>query len=204
MYRLLLREDFADDDQPVVRGRTLTIRVCTYGRVYEVSRAGRTINREKVAPGAFKEPLARPRGVLRFRHIGEHDGEPDALENFHGVLKGMVENDGSVYGDFEVFEGEREDRLLKLVESGGITGASMSGIVKADRKTRDAKGPITEILRISPFNGMSITPANAYDDAGVVAIREKPSAKDGEARADRIKAERKYWDGARSSLQELR
>lgn len=198
MDRLLLREEYSPEDAPTLAGRILTIRIATIGRVYRTGQAGRTVLREKIAPGAFKEPLARPRGVLRFRHKGEHPGEPDDLDNFYGVMTGMAEKDGAVFADFEVFPGEREDKLLKIVTSGAITGASMAAVIKGDRKIRDAAGPLTEITRISEVNGASITPARAYDDAEVVAIREErvidPRARD---------AARRDWDAARHRIDRL-
>ena len=87
MERLILREDFDDTTAPTVTGRTLTIRIATYGRVYRIGQAGRTVLRERIQPGAFKAPLARPTaagGVLRFRHAGERPGEPDELSIYTG------------------------------------------------------------------------------------------------------------------------
>jgi phage head maturation protease len=202
MHRLVLREEYSPDDRPTLAGRTLTIRLATYGRVYSTGRAGRTVLRERIAPGAFKEPLARPRGVLRFRHKGEHPGEADDLDNFYGVMTGMAEKDGAVYADFEVFSGDREDKLLKLVSSGSITGASMAAVIKADRKVRDSAGPLTEITRIGEVNGASITPQNAYDDAEVVAMRE--TAPEEARRAVQAReAARKDWETARKRIDAL-
>jgi phage head maturation protease len=205
MDRLLLREEYSPEERPTLAGRTLTIRLATIGRVYTTGRAGRTVLREKIAPGAFKEPLARPRGVLRFRHKGEHQGETDDLDNFYGVMTGMAEKDGAVYADFEVFPGEREDKLLKLVSSGAITGASMAAVVKGDRKVRDAAGPLTEITRISEVNGASITPARAYDDAEVVAFREQRTVDPEQARKTLAArdAARKDWETARKRIDRL-
>jgi HK97 family phage prohead protease len=191
--RLILREDL-EDAPPTVAGRTLTIRICTYNRVYRVGQVGRTVLRERVLPGAFREPLARPRGALRFRHIGERPGDVDSLENFYGVLTGLREEGDAVVGDFEVFEGPQEDKLLRLVESGAVTGASMTAVVKGDRKSRDAAGPVTDITRIGTLDAVSITPKPAYADAGVIAVREQlhtaPDPQAAARRAERIAAER--------------
>lgn len=203
MERLLLREEFDGEDRPKVAGRTLTIRVATIGRVYRVGRSGRTILRERVLPGAFKEPLARKRGVLRFRHNGERVGDPDDLDNFYGVMTDMREDGPQVLADFDVFEGAREDKLLRLVDSGAVTGASMAAIVSQSRKVKDSVGPLTEIQRIREVNGVSITPTPGYDDAEVVAIRERSEPVDPEAvrkRLQAIEAERARWAATRARL----
>jgi HK97 family phage prohead protease len=200
VQRLILREDFDDQTAPTVTGRTLTIRIATYGRVYRIGGTGRQVLRERILPGAFREPLARPRGALRFRHVGERPGDVDSLENFYGVMTALREEDGALLGDFEVFPGAPEDKLLRLVESGAVTGASMTAVIKGDRKARDAAGPITDITRVSTIDAVSITPKPAYDDAGVLAIREHLEAPDPAAQAARvarIAQERAYWATAR-------
>lgn len=191
MDRLILREDLTDTP-PTVAGRTLTIRLCTYNRVYTIGRAGRTVLRERILPGAFREPLARPRGALRFQHIGERPGDSDSLANFYGVLTALREDGGTVVGDFEVFEGPAEDKLLRLVETGAITGASMAAVIAGSRPARDPAGPLTDVTRIRHLDGVSITPKPAYDDAGVLAVRER-AQDDTAARAARIAAERAWW-----------
>jgi phage head maturation protease len=177
MDRLILREEYTSEDAlPTLDGRTLTLRLATIGRMYEVAGRGRPkAARERIEPGAFKEPLARPRGVLRFRHLGERPGDVDDLDLFHGVMTALREadNGASVVGDFEVFEGHREDKLLRLVEQRAVTGASMSAVVSGARQLRDERGPFTSITKIRAINGASITPAPGYDDAEVVALRER-------------------------------
>lgn len=190
MDRLILREDLTDAP-PTVEGRTLTIRLCSYGRIYTIGRNGTKAIRERILPGAFKEPLARPRGALRFRHKGERPGEDDDLSNFYGALVGLREEGDSVIGDFEVFAGPSEDKLLRLVETGAITGASMSAVVAESRNSRDPAGPLTDIARIRHIDGASITPTPAYDDAGVVAIREQRQTS--EERRAILRREREYW-----------
>lgn len=192
MDRLILREDLTDTP-PTVAGRTLTLRLCTYNRVYTIGRQGRTVLRERVLPGAFREPLARPRGVLRFRHVGERPGEPDVLENFYGTLTALREENNGVVGDFDVFPGPTEDKLLRLVTSGAITGASMSAVVAESRQSRDPIGPITDVTRIRHLAGASITPEPGYDDAGVLAVREQLDPDATARRVARIAEERAYW-----------
>jgi phage head maturation protease len=196
MERLILREE----GSPTVAGRTITLRLCTIGRLYTVGRAGRTVLRERVEPGAFTEPLARPRGVLRFVHTGEHDGEADSIDNFHGILTALREEAGVITADFEMFEGAREDKMLRLAESGAVTGASMSAIVAGSKKLRDAAGPFTSVTRIRQINGASLTPTPAYDDAGIVAIREDAGAAARRLRA--IEAGRTDQERARRMLRE--
>ena len=197
MDRLILREEL-DDAPPELAGSTLRIRICTYGRVYRVGRSGLTVMRERVQPGAFKEPLARPRGALRFQHRGERPGDDDVLENFYGVLTKLVERDGSVFGEFEVFPGDREDKLLRLVQSGAVTGASMTAVIKASKPGRDSRGPLTDITRIGALDAVSITPKPAYDDAQVVATRELDTKLAHANRASMIAAERAWWATVRT------
>ena len=195
MDRLILREQYTPDELPTVAGRTLTLRLATIGRMYRPV-TGQRAKRERIEAGAFREPLARPRGVLRFRHRGEHPGEPDDLDNFHGVMTALREESGAVMGDFELFEGPREDKLLRLVEQRAVTGASMSAIVAESRQLRDDAGPFTSIVRIRQVNGASITPAPGYDDAGVVAMREADPG-----RAQQLRA---AADAERAALQATR
>lgn len=191
MDRLILREDLTDTP-PTVDGRTLTIRIATYDRIYRVGRANGRVLRERIRPGAFREPLARPRGALRFRHIGERPGDDDSLANFYGVMTTLREDNGALIGDFEVFPGEQEDKLLRLVQTGTITGASMAAVIRTSKRTPDPGGVINDITRIGAIDGVSITPANAYDDARVLAVREHdPDA--AARRAAKIAEERAYW-----------
>lgn len=178
MDRLILREDAA----PTVEGRTVTIRIATYNKVY--SFGGK---RERIKPGAFKEALARPRASLRFRHIGERPGDSDSLDDYYGWLKVLREEGDALIGDFEVFEGSREDKLLTLITTGTVTGASMAALVKEAIPTRDPLGTVTDILRIGAMDGVSITPSPAYSDAGVLAVRES------RVTAERLAQERAWW-----------
>lgn len=188
MQPLILREDLSESP-PTLTGRRLRIRVCTYGRVYEMGQ-GRTALRERIQPGAFREPLARPRGALRFRHQGERPGDVDVLENFYGVMTGMDEGDGdALFAEFDVFPGEREDKLLQLIQYGAVRGASMSALIKASKAGRDTRGPLVDIIRVGAVDAVSITPKPGYDDAEVVAVRERRPAPD---RA-RLAAEAAYW-----------
>jgi phage head maturation protease len=197
MDRLILREDFDESSAPTVSGRTLTIRIATYNRVYRVANFGRTVLRERILPGAFRAPLARPSaagGVLRFRHTGERPGDVDALDNLYGVCTALRERDQAILADYEVFPGTAEDKLLRLVQSGAITGASMTALISGAKRTDDPGGPITDITRVSSIAATSITPTPAYDDAQVLAIREQHHAPHAATRrAERIAAERAYW-----------
>jgi hypothetical protein len=202
MEPLTLREEYEPGDGPRVVGRNIIIRIATIGRLYKPQlQPDGTMIRERIPDvSAFKEPLARPRGVLRFRHKGEHPGEPDDIDNFHGVMTGMAAHDGAVYADFEVFPGEREDKILKLIGAGAVTGASMAATVRDSRIVHDASGPIKEILRIPLVSGVSITPSPGYDDAGVIAVRESTPAA-AKARLDAIAKERQALDSAKSAAQ---
>lgn len=185
---IVLRET----EPPTLEGRTLTARIATYGRVYQPSPS----LRERVVRGAFKAPLARPTGVLRFRHSGERPGESDDLSNVHGLLVGLREEGNSVLADLEVFDGADGDKILRLADSGAITGVSMSAVVSESTKGRDG---IVDIRRISHLHGVSLTPTPAYDDAQVLALREHEAG-----RAERIARARQDLDRARALLAGLR
>ena len=184
---LVLRES----EPPTVAGRTLTVRVATYGRVYRVGSG-----RERVAVGAFRGPIARPAGVLRFKHQGERPGESDDPLFILGAVRALRDVSGSLLADVEVLSGERGDHLIALVESGTIRGASMSALVSGQQMVRDADGPLREIQRVSSLAGLSITDVPAYDDAGVLALRDAETA----ARVESLRvarAEMRAWVAGR-------
>ena len=165
---------------PEVDGRTITARIATYGRIYTPT----PTLRERVVRGAFKSPLNRPGGVLRYRHNGERPGETDSLADVFGVVTGLHEDGDAVLADLEVFPGPDGDKILRLVEKRGVTGVSMAAVV-----AESAKGPdgVLSITRISSLNGVSLTPQPAYDDAQVLALREARQAQAAaaaQARAD--------------------
>lgn len=185
---LVLRET----EPPTLNGRTLTARIATYGRVYEPSPS----LRERVVKGAFKAPLARPTGVLRYRHAGERPGESDDLSAVHGLLVALREEGDAVLADLEVFDGQDGDKILRLADSGAITGVSMAAVVAESTKGRDG---IVDIRRISHLHGVSLTPTPAYDDARVLALREQNAG-----RAERIARARAELDSARALLASVR
>jgi len=191
----ILRESDFAEHPPTITGRTLTIRLATYNRIYEVGRVGKTIQRERILPGAFRAPLARPAGTggyLRFRHDGERPGDRDTLDSVHGFCTALREVDGSIIGDYSVCEGAREDKLLQLISSGAIRGASMTALISDFKPSRDAAGPVRDITRVTSIEGASITPKPAYDDAAVLALREA-DPETAARRAERVAQERAWW-----------
>lgn len=185
---LQLREEVP----PTVDGRTLTARICTYDRVYQPT----PTLRERIRPGAFRGPIARPAGVLRYRHAGERPGDGDDLSNVHGLVTALREEGGAVLADVHVWEGSDGDKILRLVESEAITGVSMSAVFADSARGRDG---VLDVTRISHVNGISLTPTPAYDDAAV--LREQAAARraaaEVEARANA--AMREWLDGGRYS-----
>lgn len=177
MELLFLREDAT----PTINGRTLVARVCTYDKPYTVGKA-----RELIKPGAFKSPLARPGGLLRYRHVGERAGDVDDPTLVYGTVRVLREADGGLIAEAEVLEGDRGDQLLALATSGAIKGVSMSALVGESHMVRDAAGPLREVTRINQFYGISLTPSPAYPDAGVTMVREDALARD----VDKLKAAR--------------
>lgn len=185
---LILREESA----PQVVGRTLTVRLLTFGRVYEPS----PTLRERVMPGSFKGPIARPAGVLRYRHAGERPGDADDLSQIHGVVTALRQRDDTLEADAEVFAGPDGDKLLRLAASGAVTGVSMAAVVADASRAADG---VIDIRRVSTLNGFSLTPTPAYPDAGLLAIREAD-----EARSARLRAERAANEVARARLRNAR
>jgi HK97 family phage prohead protease len=179
MQRLILRESL-DDAPPTVVGRRLTTRIATYGRIYSIG-GGR---RERIRRGAFKDALSRPRAALRWRHYGERPGDDDPLENFYGVMTALREDGDALVADFDVFPGDREDKLLRLVATGTVTGVSLAAVIRESQKVSTPTGPVDEIARFGQLDGVSITPSPAYDDAKVLAVRETRA---------QIEAERQFW-----------
>lgn len=178
---LILRETF--DAAPTVEDRTLTIRLATVGRIYTIGRDKGKALRERIAPGALKGPLARPAGVLRFRHQGERPGEEDSLAGIHGTMTRMWMDGHEVLSTWEVFPGPEGDKILRVAPA--MRGASISAVVSESRVRRDTAGEYTDVTRISQINGASLTPTPAYDDAEVLALRERRRrvTQDGERRA---------------------
>ena len=163
---IVLREEAA----PTVDGRTLTARICTYDRVYTPEPR----LRERIRRGAFKGPLARPAGVLRYRHRGERPGEEDDLANIHGVVVALREDGPSVLADLQVWDGPDGDKILRLVESGAVTGVSMSAVYAEAAKGGDG---VLDVTRISQINGVSLTPSPGFDDAAVLRERQERQAR---------------------------
>lgn len=187
MELLLLRED----TPPEVSGRTIVARVCTYDRVYTVGG-----KRERVRAGAFHGPLARPGGLLRFRHIGERPGDQDDPEYIYGPVRVLRDDAGALYAEAEVLDGARGDQLLALVTSKTITGVSMSATVSEAKPGRDPSGPLTDVTRVRTFHGFSMTPSPGYDDAGVQLVREQTRPRD----LARVAALRAENDAVRARL----
>ena len=146
---------------PAVDGRTLTARIATYGRIYTPT----PTLRERVTRGAFKAPLARPSGVLRYRHNGERPGDTDRLDDVHGLVVGLREDGDAVLAELDVFPGPDGDKILRLADSGAITGVSMAAVIAESSKGADG---VVSITRISNLNGVSLTPSPAYEDARVL------------------------------------
>lgn len=185
MQRLILRESL-DDAPPIVTGRRITTRIATYNRVYRIG-GGR---QERIRRGAFKDALSRPRAALRWRHHGERPGDDDPLENYYGELVALREDGDALVGDFDVFPGEREDKLLRLVTSGTVRGVSLAAVIRESQPVRTPTGMVEEIARFGRLDGVSITPEPAYDDAEVLAVRD--------ARRARVDNERQFWANLRT------
>lgn len=176
-HHLILRES----EPPTVDGRTIVARIATYGRIYTPTPGAR----ERLQAGAFRGPLARPSGLVRYRHVGERAGDVDDPLHVYGVVRALREADGGVIAECSLAENHRSDHLLSLVGSGAITGVSMSATFSQSRMAPDG---VRDIMRVSALHGVSLTPEPAYADAQVLALREAAAT-----RAAAVAAERQYW-----------
>jgi HK97 family phage prohead protease len=185
MERIVIREAAPN---PTVTGRRVALRVASYDRMYSW---GAPPKRERISRGAFTAPLARPAAtVLRYRHR-----DSDSLDDVYGHCVAMAEREGGIEADFEVFPGAREDKLLRLLEGGALSSASMGALVEV-RRERDTAGPYDVITRVVALTEVSIVPTAAYDDARVLAVREDPPPTT--VAAGRLAAERDWWSTLRT------
>lgn len=182
METLYLRES----EPPTVDGRTIVARIATYGRVYTPT----PTERERIQRGAFKAPLARPSGLVRYRHVGERAGDVDDPQFVYGAVKALREDGDAVIAECVLADNARSDHLLSLVRSGAMSGVSMAATVAQSRTAPDG---VHEILRVATLHGVSLTPDPAYADAQVVALRDVEAAT-----RTRIDAERAYWASLRT------
>lgn len=182
MHYLILRES----EPPTVDGRTVVARIATYNRVYRPA-PGQS---ERIIPGAFKAPLARPAGLVRYRHVGERDGDVDDPLHVYGVVRALREDGAAVIAECQLAENDRADHLLSLIRSGAMAGVSMSATVAQSQQNTDG---VRDILRVSALHGVSLTPAPAYHDAQVLALREHDAT-----RTAAVTAEQQYWASLRA------
>lgn len=158
-----------EQEAPTVEGRTIVARICTYGRTYEIAQGVF----ERVRAGAFKSPIARPAGLVRWRHMGNRPGDVDHPRNVHGSVRVLRESDGAVFADLRLFDDPDSDRLLDIVRTGRV-GVSMGAEVSdAGYVTDPERGQVREIRRIRSLAEVSLTDTPAYDDAAVLALRER-------------------------------
>lgn len=165
-------------EPPTTDGRTITARICTYGRVYDIGRG----QRERVRAGAFKGPLARPTGLVRWRHMGNRPGDMDHPSNIHGHVRVLREQDGGLFAEMDLMQNADGERLAELVRAGAISGVSMGAHVTDAAMVNDQKGTLREIRRVGYLAEVSLTDIPAYDDAEVLALREKQAAEVDQAR----------------------
>jgi hypothetical protein len=182
MRHLILRENEA----PTVDGRTIVARIATYDRVYTPA----PDERERVKQGSFRAPLARPSGLVRYRHVGERPGDVDDPMHVYGFIHALREQGTSVIAECRLAENDRADHLLSLIRGGAMRGVSVSMTIAESQTAPDG---IVDIQRISAVHGLSLTPDPGYADAEVLALREHDAK-----RAATVAAELQFWDSLRT------
>lgn len=119
--------------------------------------------REVFRRGAFAQVVKAPNRVeLRYAH---QPGVP------YGFGVDLVEDPKYLLGSFRVAPSDAGDQVLALVKDDQLRGVSIGYLAGKSQEGRDAHGPLVERLRVKRLAEVSLTPAAAYEDAHVLAVR---------------------------------
>lgn len=156
-------------------GRTIDVRIVPYGVSAEVSDDGRTSYREMWLSGAFADQVRGAQaGRASHVHVNFRHGQtfPDVIG--HGLA--LVEREDGFYGSFKILDGSDGDKALELVRAEALSKVSLEAYpkktVRKDGIVQRVKGHLVNI---------ALCPQGAYDEAAVLAIREKEIAAEEEA-----------------------
>lgn len=184
---MLERSFQVSDAQVGGDGRTVVLACVPFDAPAQVD-DGEGLYREVFRRGAFRHVVAAPNRVeLRYSH--QREGAP------YGFGVDLVEDPRYLLGTFRVAPSAQGDQILALVTDDQLQGVSIGYTPGQSRDSVDAAGPLTERLRVKRLAEVSLTPAGAYEEAGVLAVRE------GEAPGldlGAIERERLYWAGLRA------
>ena len=160
----MLLRDFQVADIAERDGRTLELACVPFDAPAWVD-DGAGPYRESFRRGAFQHIVKAPNRVeLRYAH--HRDGAPYALG------RELVEDERYLRGVFRIAESDDGDRLLGLVRAGDLRGVSIGFAPGSDVVETDDDGPVTVRVRVKRLSEVSLTPAPAYADAAVLALRE--------------------------------
>lgn len=160
----MLVRDFQVRDLAQVDGRTLELACVPFDTPTWVD-DGEGPYREAFKRGAFTHVVKAPH-VVELRYAHRQDGAP------YGFGKSLTEDADYLRGVFRVAESDDGDRLLGLVRDGQLTGVSIGYVPGSDVTETDADGPFTSRVRVKRLGEVSLTPAPAYVEAQVLAVRE--------------------------------
>lgn len=150
-------------------GRTVDVRIVPYGVPATVSDdGGRTMYREEWQAGAFDEQLIaghRLKVLLNFEHrpgIGDVVGKGIALRSLPDGL----------HGSFRMSDTQDGEKALELINDGILDSVSLEAFPKKGGSVRTAEGVVRRVK--AHLHNVALCRRGAFDDARVLAVREKP------------------------------
>lgn len=139
--------------------RTLTGRVATYGRLYDIGPFT-----EILRPGVFRKSITEAARSLPLLTMHNHDEVPV------GRAVEWEDTDEALIGHWEFDTRAGAVEAARLAEEGYLTGLSV-GFAPINSRWDDS-GDKSHAERIEArLLETSLVPVPAYDDAGVVAVR---------------------------------
>jgi HK97 family phage prohead protease len=177
LYRAVAGQDIAVDGD----GRTVTLRLLSYGTDYTVSDDGVHAYTERWRDGAFRRSLRHGRGEglpLQWEHA---PGMPRTLP-VGGSTRVWEETDGSLRLEGRVSRTQFGEDLLVLLQDRVVRGASIEA--RVFRSTPVVGGFVREEAAL---RAVAFTCAPQYADAGVLAMRSDAEAS-GTPRLDALRS----------------
>ena len=154
-------------------GRTLVLACVPFDREAVVDDGGGPY-RELFRRGAF-EHLTRAANRTELRYL--HGNAPaDVL----GFASALVETGDFLEGAFRVAPSASGDQVLALVRDRQLSGVSIAYVAGEhdgdNRRADHLSGglPLVERLRVRKLPHVALVPVGAFEDAGVLAVREPP------------------------------
>ena len=168
---MLTREYTIRDAELSGDGQTLVLACVPFDREAVVD-DGEGMYREVFRRGAF-EHLTRAANRTELRYL--HGRDPSGVLGF---ASGLVESGDYLEGTFRVAPSANGDQVLALVRDDQLRGVSV-GYIPGDhasdnRRTEVVDGlPLVERMRVRQLPHVALVPVGAYQEAGVLAVREQ-------------------------------